>query len=614
MIPEIRGDPVGTDTDDHASAPLVPSASSTSSSRGNMPKSRFAMYAPFLVLALVQAIFVAAFPSTGTDRAVGTTGFDSDQFAGGPAGSGGTDFGSSGSGVTGGVPGSTTAGGTGGTAGGTGGAAGGTAGGTGGQAGGAAGGPGGAAAAEGGDTSHCAGERQMNVFAVDFENPPCKPKWPEGADNGGETWTGVTADSIKVVIIEPAPNEQLDAILKSQGLASTPQDREAVRKAAAGFVNKYYETYGREVVFERFEARCPSTPADVPTCIADARKVIEMQPFAVFFAQPSYPELFEEFTRAGILTIGGWHFDKELFAGRRPFRWDIFVDGTDSAEFIAEYYCKKLQGKAASNAGTLIHPQIGGRNTPRRLGIVVPDRPANKSTADLVAARVKACGGNPVLDTYPNNIDRAQNEANRIVSGMVSEGVTTVVCMCDPIFPVFLTSSASAASYFPEHMLPGLGLLDADTVGRLYTREQWIHAFGPSHLADTRPFADEQVSRVFKDQGMGTPCNSCNLPWVYYSLFASMVHNAGPDLNPGTVEAGLFNLAKTRGQGVTIGLGFRPGDYSAIDDIREAYWVPTARSQVDGNTGSYRSIDSGKRYVLGEFTSEFKVPVEPTQG
>lgn len=583
-----------------------------------MPKSRFTMYAPFLVLALVQAIFVAAFPSTGTDRAVGTTGFDTDQFAAGGTGTGTGGFDSSVPGSAGSVPGArgATGGATGTGAGATtpGGTAGGGAGGGGGGADAAGGGGGGAAAAAQGDTSHCAGDRQMIVFAVEFENPPCKPKFPEGADNGGETWTGVTGDSIKVIVIEPTPNEQVDAILKSQGLASTPEDREAVRTAAEGFINKYYETYGRTITFERVQARCPSSPADVPSCIADVRKIIEKQPFAVFFVQPTYPELFEEFTRAGILSIGGWHFDKELFAGRRPFRWDIFVDGTDSAEFIAEYYCKKLQGKAASNAGALIHPQVGGRDTPRRLGIVVPDRPANKSTADLVAARVRECGGDPIVDTYPNNIDRAQSEANRIVSGLVSEGVTTVVCMCDPIFPVFLTASASAASYFPEHLLPGLGLLDADVVGRLYTREQWIHAFGPSHLADTRPFEDEQVSRVFKDQGMGTPCNSCNLPYVYYSLFASMVHNAGPNLNPGTIEAGLFALEKTRGTGVTIGLGFRPGDYAAIDDIREAYWVPTATSKVDGKQGSYRSIDAGRRYVLGEFTPEFKVPVEPTQG
>lgn len=582
-----------------------------------MPKSRFAMYAPFLALALVQALFVAAFPSTGADRSVGTSGFDGqfdsptdeasgqvfDPAAGGDIADDGT--------IIDGVPGSPSSGATGGSGGGGGGGRSGTAapsGATGGGSGG--GGSGGGSTPGAGDTSHCAGDRQMNVFAVSFENPPCKAKFPDGADNGGATWSGVTKDSIKVVVMEPVANEQVDAVLKSQGLASSPEDREATRKAAEGFINKYYETYGRKITFERFTARCPS-PADVPSCIADARKVIEMKPFAVFYNQPTYPELFEEFTRAGILTIGGWHFDKALFAGRRPFRWDVFVDGTDSAEFIAEYYCKKLQGKPATNSGALIHAQIGSRGqVQRKLGIISPDRQANTTTANLVKQRVQQCGGKAVTDTYPPDINREQSEANRIISGMINEGVTTVVCMCDPVFPVFLTAGSSAATYFPEHLLPGLGLLDADQVGRLYTDEQWIHAFGPSHLADTRPFADEQVSRAFKDQGAGTPCKSCNLHYVYYSLFGSMVHNAGPILNPGTIEKGLFALPDTRGTGQTIGLGFKPGDYAAIDDIREAYWVPTAISEVDGREGSYRSIDNGKRYILGEWTKEFKVPVQ----
>ena len=108
------------------------------------------------------------------------------------------------------------------------------------------------------------------------------------------------------------------------------------------------------------------------------------------------------------------------------------------------------------------------------------------------------------------------------------------------------------------------------------------------------------MSRVFADQGKGTPCSSCNLPWVYYSLLASMVHNAGPNLDPGTLEPGMFALGRTRGSGQTIGLGFGPGDYAAIDDIREAYWVPDG--DLEGRrhaTGSYRSIDNGKRYAQG---------------
>lgn len=51
-------------------------------------------------------------------------------------------------------------------------------------------GTGGGAAATG-DTSHCKGDRQHNVI---YNAPTCVPKWPEGADNGGATYPGVTRD------------------------------------------------------------------------------------------------------------------------------------------------------------------------------------------------------------------------------------------------------------------------------------------------------------------------------------------------------------------------------------------------------------------------------------
>ena len=124
---------------------------------------------------------------------------------------------------------------------------------------------------------------------------------------------------------------------------------------------------------------------------------------------------------------------------------------------------------------------------------------------------------------------------------------------------------------------------------------------------------------------MGTPCNSCNLPYVYYSLFASMVHNAGPDLNPGTVEAGLFaqHLIETgrvgRAKGVNDGDGFvfishrgeiYPSGFLPVsagnvrtDDLVEVYRTHDLfralrdRDRLEGKCGAceYRSVCGGSR-------------------
>src|SRR5205085_10054604 len=139
-------------------------------------------------------------------------------------------------------------------------------------------------------------------------------------------------------------------------------------------------------------------------------------------------------------------------------------------------------GKNADHSGRLIHSSIGARgNVKRRLGIVVPEIEANVATAKEVAARVKACGGgdSPIF-TYASDIEKANEQTQATVANLIQNKVTTVTCMCDPIAPVFLTTGMSKNSYFPEFLLPGLGLLDYDLLGQLYDPQQMQHAFGPS--------------------------------------------------------------------------------------------------------------------------------------
>ena len=193
-----------------------------------MRRNALRVYAPFLAVLLGQAAFVVVAPSQGEEP--------SNQFGQVVAGPG------SGQGVvdpeTGAVidpvTGEVIEAGSGGTGGGA--ASGGSAGG-----GGATGGGGGGQAAAR-DTSHCKGERQHDVI---YNAPLCVPKWPEGADNGGATYPGVTKDEIKFILFQCQSNPQVDALLHSQGLAATDEETDAMLDAWAKVINKYYETYGR---------------------------------------------------------------------------------------------------------------------------------------------------------------------------------------------------------------------------------------------------------------------------------------------------------------------------------------------------------------------------------
>jgi len=584
-----------------------------------MRRSALRLYAPFLALLLGQAAFVIIAPSTGeapnnqfdvtagggfTSAGTGATGTSADVGAVDPAlapTDGATPTGvasSGGTGATAAAPGAKAAAPGTGTAGG-----GATAGGT---------------AAAAGDRSHCKGDRQHDII---YNAPPCVPAWPDGADNGGATYPGVTKDSISFVMFQCQSNEQVDAILASQGLAASDEETDAMLDAWAKVINKYYETYGRTFTWERIRGDCPTSPPDPAKARQAAAEVAKKKPMFVYVAGGGSAAA-DVFAQNGIVSVGVQWNIQQFYAGRRPFRWDIFPSANETAEWMAEYYCKKLAKKPASNAGQVIHPQIGGRNTIRKLGIIVPDDGTGTivPAAQQVSKLVTECSGaeTPIF-TYQSDINRATEQTRATVAGLIEKKITTVTCMCDPIAPVFSTKGMTQNNYYPEHVLAGMGLLDYDVLGRLYDPAQWAHAFGPSQLAEPVPFDQSDATRIWRAAGKaGQPCASCNLLSGYMSLVASMINVAGPNLNPGTVEAALVGRNYSRGGWQETGgqpgiylIKFGPGDYNAISDFREVYWDSAARSTIDGKAGAYVSMNKGRRYAGGELDGTFTVAPKP---
>ena len=187
-------------------------------------------------------------------------------------------------------------------------------------------------------------------------------------NNGGATYQGVTDKEIKIVYFSSEPNEQVDAILATQGLAVDEEDHMDAVNQYVKFINENYELYGRKIVIKRIVGDCPTTPPDYDKCNAAAQQVVKEKPFAVIWATSLYATVYDIWARAGIPSFGGSTFDVGFYTRNRPFRYDLGMDGTKAADHIAEYYCKKLAGKSADHAGSTIHPTIGGRNTQRHLG------------------------------------------------------------------------------------------------------------------------------------------------------------------------------------------------------------------------------------------------------
>jgi hypothetical protein len=552
-----------------------------------MRKSWVQLYAPFLVLMIVQALFVAVAPSRGPQATTQVAADQSNGNGGGSLGGVSADGGSTDAGTS--TDGSTAGGSTSGGA--------------------TSSGGGGGGVSSAGSTTHCKDGQQ---FKLVLNNPaPCVPKF--SGDNGGATYQGVTAKEIKVVRFRAQPNEQVDAILGAKGLVATDEQDKAAQAAFISFVNKHYEFYGRKLVVEDVIGDCPTTPPDYDKCNAAAQEVVKRKPALIVWSTSLYASVFDIWTKAGIPSFGGAAFDASYFNNRRPYRYDTSMDGTQAADHIAEYYCKKMAKKNADHSGAVIHSRIGARGqVARKLGIVVPEIEANVLTAKRVQEKVKGCGGgdSPVF-TYESDIQRATEQTQATVAGLIENKVTTVVCMCDPIAPAFLTKGMTGNSYFPEFLLPGLGLLDYDLLGQLYEPSQMAHAFGPSHLGQVTNLDATDAALVWRAEGnSGHPCgnNGCGINWSNVNAVAIAIQMAGPNFNPLNLEKGMLNRPATGGwepkhNPLEVFYKYGANDYTGVSDVREVYWSSTATSPVDGSRGAYLATDGGRRYNLGSWPS-----------
>lgn len=550
-------------------------------------------YAPFLILAAVQVLLVAVVPSTGGPGAGRNT---SALGPGAGAGAGNTfvdpETGQIIDAVTGEVLGTSPEFAAGGVTGGTGGT---------GRTGGTGGGGG-----LTGDKSKCApdGKRQQDITLA---SPPCVAKF--AGNNGGATYKqGVTAEEVVVLRYRPKSNQAVDALLATQGLASSADEERIAQDAFAKFFEKRYEFYGRKVRWEWVQGTCEMSPPDVPCFRTEVNRLNDkFKPFAVYYtAATNQSEFFEEWTKLGVVNVGGWHFNNDWVTSQRPYHYDLFMDGSRAVRHLADYWCKKMQGKNANLSG-----DITAHTKRRKVGILTQDFEVTRKNAQEFYAHVTGgmCGSKvdaaePVYT--PSDISKSQLVARTNMERLKNDGVTSVVIMTDPLNPHFSSRAATELGWYPEWLLSGTGLIDYDVLGRLYDQSQWRNAFGPGHLGEPIPFGDSDAARAARDVGVNSVYSGANLLYSYMAQIASLIQMTGPNLNPENMERNNLALPAQGGwertkNPASVLLKYGPGDYTLIEDSRHTYWDPNAVSKIDNKPGAYRAVSNGQRWELGKW-------------
>ena len=325
----------------------------------------------------------------------------------------------------------------------------------------------------------------------------------------------------------------------------------------------------------------------------------------------------------GIVSLGGPTQANQFFAGRRPFRWDVFPNGTETADWIAEYSCKKLAGKSASNAGQLIHPSIGGRNTKRKFGDPLlrqrhrrdpaerrahegADREVHRPERLRRQVRVGHQPGRGADPGHRRRPDRGQGHDAGLPVRPDRSGVPD-----QRPHPQQLLPRAPAVRRVPHRLRRARPALRPGPVGARLRAE-------PAG----QPGAVRAVGRGQDLAGVGSQRSAVCVVQPRHRLhhhdrFDDPGRRAQPEpahhrAGPGRQASQTGGWEATGGNPAAYLLKFGPEDYTAISDFREVYWDATARSDDRRQERRLHPHEQGPAVRRpASSTATFAIPAKP---
>lgn len=435
-------------------------------------------------------------------------------------------------------------------------------------------------------------------------SPPC---FAFEGDNGGTTTPGVTGTTINVSArILDGPSFQ-DALGEAAGaqISDTPEDIKRTMEGLAEYFNTRYQFYGRKMELAFYEGKGDSMDEILgggqEAAEADAIRVAdEIHAFAEINA--TTPPFADALSRRKIVNFGAPYMSREWLSQRAPYSWSPLTDCSIVVEAAGGWWVDRLAGGTAEYAdGDL-------KGKPRTLGVIAPE---NSWYQECVAAGrklIESAGYKATLDEkYKLALDLMSSQATNLIAKLKNAQVTSVLCGCDPVLLVFLTSKAREQDYHPEWLISGVAFVDQDLVGQLFDQSEWSRALGLSFAGQTQPLRASLGYNAYKSVRNDEPAFAVDLIYYQMQMLAIGIHMAGANLAPETLEAGMFAYPERTGPAGTWGFG--PGDYTTTQDGREIYYDPDIRSVQNGEQGGYLEVEPGKRYRNGEWpTGELKVP------
>jgi hypothetical protein len=447
------------------------------------------------------------------------------------------------------------------------------------------------------------GKRQIPWMTY---SPLCEPVFK--GNNGGSTANGVTKDTITLTYREA--NASTINILYNfvpKAVIGTNQQAESTIAAYVGLFNHLYELYGRHVVFKPYKGKGDFLQEDLGLntqgAQADALDVAsDIHGFAdASFVSSSQPYV-ETLARNKVVAFTFYENTPAFYAANAPYVYSGGPDCYKQAEAAAAVAQRSVVGMPATYVGASL------QGLPGKVALLHQDIASALACDDLAKKVLAKAGITPTLDlSYTFNLANFNNEATADIAQLAADKVTYVIWLqADPVSPSYFLTAATKAGYFPTWFMGTLfsyNFTGYDAFGSLFSPQQMVHTIGPGFPTPTEEQKNEAL-RALRMTGIAPQDISPIYPWIYATLvqFFDALQAAGPDLNPYTFQAGMFNsrgvLPTHTGVGQFGSWRFANGAYDPVADYEVLTYNPGLVSPLDnvaeGVRGAFVPCYGGK--------------------
>lgn len=466
--------------------------------------------------------------------------------------------------------------------------------------------------ASGKPTISCVGPAGNQRQVEDPQSPPCINTDIDATTNGGNTYSGVTKDTIRVAMV---------------GAGNAEPKLDFGYKDLATFFNTRFDFYGRKIEFvpvkgngsgadQHSNVGGPAPPsATAGSQEAMARTVAGKNVFAsLSLGSTPAPHYYDELARLGVLSVST---SDRITEPKGPYQWTYMPGLPGIVEDLGGWMCQQMGGGSEA-----VFAGGAEQLKERMVGYVTTDY-IDGTTPDHT--RLDAILDGCDIDTY-DKVQRVkyatgiespeiQMAAQTAMADLQGAGVTTVVFLgkVASLRPTIMPA-ANRQAFFPEWVVSSFGHNEFERYVVPGPPDQMSHMFGITHNNQWVPVADLPVEWAIREvnpghewpacTGYGFDCPYFWAAWRYPQLLmlASGIQMAGPELTPDSFEAGLqattfpnpspgTDAFAARAKAAKVGFS---GDHSMLDDASLMWWATQERSNWDGAAGTF--CHAGPRY------------------